>query len=161
MPAIFRIILSSVSGVIVGSLLFGIGIGFLIFVLDKVDKSGGWIGTVQNPVLLALALGAVFGGVFGFFTGLIIGVFKITGLLKGAFAGFVVTEFLLIIVLAASSLIYFGHYSDFDRLSESVISSFISFLILTFCFLIPSVIIGAATVKLNNIVGSIFSRQTQ
>jgi MFS family permease len=161
MSATLRVILASVSGLIIGGLFYSLATGFIIFILDKVDKSGGWIGVFQNPSLLASIFGAVFGSVIGFFIGLLIGIFRITALLKGALMGFIVTELMVLIVLVAFSLMDFSHSSNFDRLSESAISGFFLFLILSLCFLIPSVIIGATTVKLNNFTHSTLNLQNQ
>lgn len=152
MSTILNIVLSSVSGAIIGSLFYGLFFGFVIFILNKVDKSGAWIGVFQNPVFLASIFGGIGGGVLGFFTGLIIGWVEVNSLLKGAMVGFAVTELMVIIFFVVFSFIDFSHSSNFSRLSDSIISSFFLFILLSLFLLIPSVIIGSGIVKLNNLI---------
>ena len=152
MSSTFRLIMSSISGIIIGSLSYGLVFSLIILILNKVDKSGSWIGVIQNPVLIAFVFGICFGGIFGFFTGMVIGSFKITELLKGAFVGFVVAECMIIIALCAFSLIDSNQFSNLNSLLDSFVSIFFLFLILTVCFLLPSLFIGATTAKLNNFV---------
>lgn len=133
----------------------------MLLIKNKMDKSGGWIGVVQIPILLSFISGIVVGGIFGFFTGVIIGGFKITELLKGAIVSFFVTECLIIIGLIAFSLNDSGYFGDLNRLLDSFISIVFLFLILSAFVIFPSLIIGASTVKSNNFIGSILNIQNQ
>lgn len=152
MQSFSQTILSSISGTMSGVVIFGLIFSFIVYALKLVDKSSEWIGVIQNPVLLALIFGVILGGIFGFLVGLIIGIFKIFELLKGALVSFAVAEFIIIIFLVAASFLDFKHLINFNRLSESITNSFFSFLFLSLFLLIPSVIVGIGTVKMNDLI---------
>lgn len=148
------VILSSVLGAITGSLFFGFWLAALmwIYVFLYGDYSIELFGasSLPKPIFLALTAGLIFGGIQGFFAGLLIKSLNASVLSKSILISFVITEVLVIILLL---------FLSFDTNPMSMIGAFIErfydMVKISLVLLIPSIVIGTILTK---VISFIISR---
>jgi hypothetical protein len=146
MSAIFQMILTGVSGALIGALCFGLYFMFLMYIYIFLY---GYFSinllifssvTLDKPILAALTTGFAIGSVLGLFTGLTTGMFGVNTILKCMTIGIIVTAIFL------SGFFILSSGTDMQNPIEFIlvlVTDIPSGLIKNFWLFIPSAATGA------------------
>lgn len=145
---------SAVLGLLSGIVIFGGFFCLVYIVFDLTEKfngnyaNGGVIGTPQNLIYAAFVAGTIAGATLGFFTGLMTGIFKASGLFQTILISLSVTEFFIVTLVIAYEYSSYRLPGDFF---DTMLSIVVSIVLCSAILLIPSLLIGTAVAKLRRL----------
>ncbi len=148
MSAIINLVLSSIFGAFIGSLVFGLflavcmAIYIYLYYSFSVDFALGSL-TVDNPIRTAFYIGFFFGGVQGFCSGLVIKSFDILVLSKGILISLVITEVLIAIFFLFTSF----DFNPIVMMGTAFIERFHYLVKTSLVILVPTIVTGGIVTK--------------
>lgn len=156
MSVTFQVILSVISGVVIGALCFSLWLAGLMFIyVSKYNSfgSGGFLFdslSFKTSILMAFILGLIFGSIQGFFISIMLKLLGILSLPKSILFSFIITEFLILSLF----LIISFDTNPVTMLTEIFIGRFYDIVKASLVLLIPSIVIGIIATKIITITTS-------
>ena len=156
MSAIVQVILSVISGAVIGALCFSLWLAGLMFIYVSIYNSFGSGGflfdslSFKNSILIAFISGLIFGCIQGFFVSIILQTFGASSSPKSILFSFIVTEFLILILFLFISF----DLNPINMLTEAFTGRFYGLVKTSLILLVPSILIGIIATRIISILPS-------
>lgn len=156
MSALLQIILSVISGAVIGALCFSLWLAGLMFIYVSIYSSFGSGGflfdslSIKESVFMAFVSGLIFGIVQGFIFGIILKTFGIASSPKSILFSFLASEILIAILFLFISF----DTNPISMMAEAFIGRFYDIVKTSLILLVPSILVGVIATKIISFIPS-------